>query len=68
MYTAHCLKVLYICEKFHENISNGIRVMESTQKMGKLTDGWMDTQNFGWYIIIPSPFFVAGHKNDMTTC
>ena len=27
-------------------------------------DGRMDTQNFGWNNIIPSPLFVAGHKKD----
>ena len=27
------------------------------------TDGRTDTQNFGWYNIIPLPLFVAGHKN-----
>ena len=35
-----CLKVLYICVKFGENISDGIRVMEQTQMMEALTDGW----------------------------
>ena len=29
--SAHCLMVLYIWVKFHENITNGIRVMERTQ-------------------------------------
>ena len=29
-------------------------------------DGWMDTQNFGGYNIIPLPIFVAEHKNRMT--
>ena len=27
------------------------------------TDGRTYTQNFGWYNIIPSPLFVAGHRN-----
>ena len=31
--------------------------------MEVLTDGRMDTQNFGWYNIILSPFFVIGQKN-----
>ena len=29
----------YICTKFHENILNGIRVMERTQKVNGRTDG-----------------------------
>ena len=33
--------VLYICVKFRQNISNGIRVMERTQMMEVLTDGRM---------------------------
>ena len=31
MSSAYCLIVLYICVKFLENISNGIRVMERTR-------------------------------------
>ena len=50
--------MLYICVKYHENISDSIRVMKLTQMMEALTD----TQNFGGYNIIPSPLFVAGHK------
>ena len=30
MHSACCLMMLYICVKFRENISNGIRVMEWT--------------------------------------
>ena len=33
------LMMLYICFKFGENISEGIRVMERTQMMEALTDG-----------------------------
>ena len=66
MCSAHCLIVLYICVKFRENISNCIRVMAQTQMMEAMTEGWMDglmdTQNFKWYNIIPSPLFVVGHK------
>ena len=28
-----------------------------------MNDGWMDTQHFGWYNIIPTPLLVEGHKN-----
>ena len=28
--SAHCLMMFYICVKFRENITNGIRVMERT--------------------------------------
>ena len=31
MCSAHGLMVLYICVKFHENIPNGIKIMEWTQ-------------------------------------
>ena len=65
--------MLNICMKFHENISNGISVMELTRISQALTDaltydgqrmnGRADTQNFGGYNIIPRHFFVAGHKN-----
>ena len=38
--SAHCLIMLYICVKFGENISDGIRVMERIQMMKVLADGW----------------------------
>ena len=41
MCSAHCLIVFYNSVKFHENISNGIRVMEQTQNYEVLTDGLM---------------------------
>ena len=44
MCSEHCLMVLYICVKFHENISNGIRIMEWTRNYEALTDGWTDRQ------------------------
>ena len=34
MYSAFCLIMLYICVKFHEYITNGIRVMEWTRVHG----------------------------------
>ena len=30
LYSAHCLMVLYICEKFYENISQGFQLTERT--------------------------------------
>ena len=39
MSSARHLMMLYICVKFRENISNGIRVMELTQNYEALTDG-----------------------------
>ena len=36
------LMVLFICMKFNENISEGIRVMEWTRMMEVLTDGQID--------------------------
>ena len=35
MCSACCLMVLYICVKFRENITNGIRVMERTLVHGR---------------------------------
>ena len=35
---------LYFCTKFHEIISNGIRVMEQTQKVNR----WVSGQTDGW--------------------
>ena len=37
-----CLIELYICVKFGESISKGIRVMEQTRMMEVLMDGWTD--------------------------
>ena len=39
---------VYICTKFHENILNGIRVMERTRKVNGRTDGRPDRQTDGW--------------------
>ena len=36
--------MVYICTKFHENILNGIRVMERTRKVNQWTDGRTDRQ------------------------
>ena len=42
MCPACCLKVLYICVKFHENISDSTRVMERTQMMEALNEALND--------------------------
>ena len=42
MCSALCLKMVYICVKFGENISDGIRVMKRTQTIEALTDGQTD--------------------------
>ena len=60
MCSARRLIVLYICVKLRENISDGISYGAKT--ICGSADGRTDTQNFGGYNIIPSPFFVAGHK------
>ena len=63
IYSARHLIVLYICVKFSDNISDGIRVMERTRIMEALTDdSQTNTQNFGRNNIIPSPPFCGGHK------
>ena len=47
LFSAHCLVVLYICIKFHENISKGFRAFERTRFV---TD--RQTDNYGFYEII----------------
>ena len=44
MCSACRLIVIYICVKFGENVSDGIRVMERTQMMEALTDGRTDVR------------------------
>ena len=39
--------MVYICTKFHENILNGIRVMERTRNVNGRTDGRPDRQTDG---------------------
>ena len=36
--------MVYICTKFHENILNGIRVMERTREVNRRTDRQTDGQ------------------------
>ena len=45
--------MVYICTKFHENIMNGIRVMERTRKVNGRTDGRPDRRTDGGHDIIP---------------
>ena len=40
--SAHRLMLLYIVEKFRENVSNGIRVMERTRNYKALSDRQTD--------------------------
>ena len=40
--------MVYICTKFHENILNGIRVMERTRKVNGRTDRRTDGQTDRW--------------------
>ena len=47
LFCAHHLMMVYICTKFHENILNGIRVVERTQKVNRRTDGCPDRQTEG---------------------
>ena len=71
MSSACLLMLLYICVKFRENISNGIKLWSGHNV--KVTDGrmdcrqmarWTNTKNFRGYNIIPCYFFVSGHKNN----
>ena len=45
--SAHCLMFLYICVKFHENISNGFRVTERTRFCYRQTDRQTDDRRPG---------------------
>ena len=59
--------MLYICTKFREIISNGIKVMDRTSmfncwRTDGRTDGRTDTQKFGGYNIIPRHFLWRGIK------
>ena len=58
------LIMFYICAKFREIISNGIKVMERTRMINRWrTDGRTDTQKFGGYNILPRHFLWWGIKN-----
>ena len=59
MCSARCLMVLYICVKFCENISNGIRVMGWTQNYEALTNGQTLKISDSYYII-PRHFLWRG--------
>ena len=65
MCSVHCLIVLYICEVWWKYLRQ-YQSYENDTNDGS-TDGWTDkctnTQNSGWYNIISSPLFVAGHND-----
>ena len=48
--------MIYICTKFHENILNGIRVMERTRKGNGGTNGRPDRRTDGGFNIIRPVF------------
>ena len=48
--------MVYICTKFHENILNGVRVMERTRKVNGRTDRRMDRRTDGGHDIIRPVF------------
>ena len=48
--------MVYICTKFHENILNGIRVMEQTRKVNGRTDRHPDRPTDGGHNIIGPVF------------
>ena len=53
MFSAHCLMMVYICPKFHENIFNGIRITEQTRKVNGRTYGHTEGRTVGGHC---SPF------------
>ena len=63
--SARRLVMLYICAKFREIISNGIKVMERTRMINRWrTDGRTDTEKFGGYNIKPRHFLWRGIKSE----
>ena len=44
LFSVHLPIVVYTCTKFHENILNGISIIERTRKVNGQTDGQTD----GW--------------------
>ena len=62
--------IVYICTKFHENILNGIRVMERTRLVNGRTDGrtnrWTDGGTDGGHDII-RPVFVGHIKMNIVS-
>ena len=57
--------MLYICTKFHENILNGIRGLERTQKVNGRTDGQTDRRTDGGHDIIRPVFDGRIKKREM---
>ena len=67
-YALHVVSVLYICVRFRENISDGIRVMERTQIMEALTDGQTGGYTkFRRYNIYPRHFLWRCRKVNQIT-
>ena len=56
MFFAHRLMMVYICTKVHENILNGIRVMERTRKVNGRMDVRTDRRTDGGHDIIRPVF------------
>ena len=53
LFSANCLIVLYICTKFHENISKGFRVTELTQFLvSKFSKRHRFIENIGGVMIL----------------
>ena len=48
LFSAHRLTMVYICNKFHENILNSIKVMERTRKANGPTDRRLDRRKDRW--------------------
>ena len=63
--SVRCLIMVYICAKFREIISNGIKGIERTRMFNLWrTDGRTDTQKFGGYNIIPRHFLWRDIKGE----
>ena len=63
LFAALYMMMIYICTKFHENILNGNRVTERTQKLTDgQTDGRTDRRTEGTTYYDPSPTGVKKEK------
>ena len=52
-FSANCLIMLYICTKFHENISKGLRVTQLTQFLiSKFSKRHCSVENIGGVMVL----------------
>ena len=58
LFSANCLIMLYICTKFHENISKGFKVTELTQFLiSKFSKRHHSVENIGGFMMLVLSIF-----------